>query len=139
MVEEYMSVQFRELEAMAQQVKSTESTTAAGSVSSMNQTKVKGAGSPFKGRGSGSPFKCIGLGMIQQINSEKDEDITALKRQIEELDSLASSRQKEVKRVAGIETVLYFFICRNSVLCHVYRNIWMIVVSTKNWFVEGKK
>lgn len=91
-----MSVQFRELEAMAQQVKSTESTAPTGPAGSMNQTKIKGTGSPFKGRGSGSPFKCIGLGMIQQINSEKDEDITVLKRQIEELESLASSRQKEV-------------------------------------------
>ncbi|KAF3333862.1 Phragmoplast orienting kinesin 2 [Carex littledalei] len=102
---------FRELEAMAQQVKSTESTAPAGPVGSMNQTKIKGTGSPFKGRGSGSPFKCIGLGMIQQINSEKDEDITVLKRQIEELESLASSRQKEIfmlnTRLAAAESMTH--------------------------------
>ncbi|KAJ3685500.1 hypothetical protein LUZ61_014664 [Rhynchospora tenuis] len=102
---------FRELEAMAQQVKSIESTAPAGPGGSTNQTKNKGTGSPFKGRGSGSPFKCIGLGIIQQMNSEKDEDITALKRQIEELESLASSRQKEIfmlnTRLAAAESMTH--------------------------------
>ncbi|KAJ4804426.1 phragmoplast-associated kinesin-related protein [Rhynchospora pubera] len=102
---------FRELEAMAQQVKSIKSTAAAGPVGSTNQTKNKGTGSPFKGRGSGSPFKCIGLGIIQQMNSEKDEDITALKRQIDELETLASSRQKEIfmlnTRLAAAESMTH--------------------------------
>ena len=49
-----------------------------------------------KPRGSGSPFKCIGLGLAQQIKSEKDEDLTAARLRIEELESLAANRQKEV-------------------------------------------
>lgn len=49
-----------------------------------------------KPRGSGSPFKCIGLGLVQQIKSEKDEELTAGRQRIEELEALATSRQKEV-------------------------------------------
>lgn len=47
-------------------------------------------------RGSGSPFKCIGLGLAQQMKSEKDEDLSAARNRIEELEYLAVSRQKEV-------------------------------------------
>lgn len=50
-----------------------------------------------KARGSGSPFKCIGLGLAQQIKSERDEELTAARTRIEELESLAVSRQKEVR------------------------------------------
>lgn len=49
-----------------------------------------------KSRGSGSPFKCIGLGLVQQIKSEKEEEISAGRYRIEELEALAASRQKEV-------------------------------------------
>lgn len=49
-----------------------------------------------KSRGSGSPFKCIGLGLVQQIKSERDEELCAGRQRIEELEALASSRQKEV-------------------------------------------
>lgn len=49
-----------------------------------------------KSRGSGSPFKCIGLGLVQQIKSERDEELAAARLHIEELESLAVSRQKEV-------------------------------------------
>lgn len=47
-------------------------------------------------RGSGSPFKCIGLGLAQQMKSEKDEELSAARNRIEELESLAVNRQKEV-------------------------------------------
>ena len=49
-----------------------------------------------KSRGSGSPFKCIGLGLVQQIKSEKDEELSAGRHRIDELEALAASRQKEV-------------------------------------------
>ncbi|KAI3847328.1 hypothetical protein MKW92_005569 [Papaver armeniacum] len=50
-----------------------------------------------KSRGSGSPFKCIGLGLTQQIKSEKDEELTAGRIRIKELEALAVNRQKEVR------------------------------------------
>lgn len=50
-----------------------------------------------KSRGSGSPFKCIGLGLSQQINSEKNEELSVARRKIEELEALAGARQKEAK------------------------------------------
>lgn len=51
---------------------------------------------PSKPRGSGSPFKCIGLGLAQQIKSERDEELTVARQRIEELEVLAVTRQKEV-------------------------------------------
>lgn len=49
-----------------------------------------------RSRGSGSPFKCIGLGLAQQIKSERDEELSAGRQRIEELEALAANRQKEV-------------------------------------------
>lgn len=51
----------------------------------------------LKPRGSGSPFKCIGLGFVQQVNSEKDEELSAAKQRIVELEGIAASRQREVR------------------------------------------
>ncbi|MQL99201.1 hypothetical protein Taro_031920 [Colocasia esculenta] len=76
-----------ELEIMAQQVK-TESSTHPATLTSSKHEKTAA-----KSRGSGSPFKCIGLGLTQQINSEKDEELRA---RIQELEALAVSRQKEI-------------------------------------------
>lgn len=83
--------QFKVLESMAEQVRPESHSTHATS-SSSNKSEKHAA----KPRGSGSPFKCIGLGMAQQIKSEKDEDLIAARVRIEELESLAFSRQKEV-------------------------------------------
>lgn len=63
---------------------------------SANSTSNKLEKNSSKSRGSGSPFKCIGLGLVQQIKSEKDEELTAGRQRIEELEALAVSRQKEV-------------------------------------------
>nr|CAD1841377.1 unnamed protein product [Ananas comosus var. bracteatus] len=97
---------FKELEAMAQQVK-TEATSS-GSLNIVSTRTEKSVGKP---RGSGSPFKCIGLGLVQQMNSEKDEELTAAKRQIEELEALAASRQKEIfmlnTRLAAAESMTH--------------------------------
>ncbi|KAJ1266076.1 hypothetical protein BS78_08G123300 [Paspalum vaginatum] len=77
-----------ELEAMAQQVKTDSSSAHACSV---RQEKISS-----KPRGSGSPFKCIGIGFVQQMNSEKDEEISAAKQRIVELEGIAASRQREI-------------------------------------------
>lgn len=84
--------QFKALEAMAQQVKPEPV-----SSNAVNATATKLDKNPSKSRGSGSPFKCIGLGLTHQINSEKDEELTAGRHRIEELEAVAASRQKEVK------------------------------------------
>lgn len=62
----------------------------------MNSTSNKSEKYTTKSRGSGSPFKCIGLGLAQHIKSERDEETTAARLRIEELESLSVSRQKEV-------------------------------------------
>lgn len=49
-----------------------------------------------KTRGSGSPFRCIGLGIAQQMRSEKDEELAAARLRIEELETVVATRQKEV-------------------------------------------
>ena len=61
-----------------------------------NSSSNKSEKNAAKSRGSGSPFKCIGLGLVQQMKSEKDEELTAGRLRIEELEALAASRQKEV-------------------------------------------
>lgn len=63
---------------------------------SANSSSNKLEKNTSKSRGSGSPFKCIGLGLVQQIKSERDEELTAGRERIEELEGLAASRQKEV-------------------------------------------
>ncbi|XP_058730761.1 kinesin-like protein KIN-12D [Vicia villosa] len=82
---------FKALEAMVEQVKpegiSTQSTNALSNKSEKNATKS---------RGSGSPFKCIGLGLAQQVKHEKVEELSAAKLHIEELESQAACRQKEI-------------------------------------------
>ncbi|KAL5054076.1 hypothetical protein RYX36_034758 [Vicia faba] len=82
---------FKALEAMVEQVKpegiSTQSTNALSNKSEKNATKS---------RGSGSPFKCIGLGLAQQVKNEKVEELSAAKLHIEELESQAACRQKEI-------------------------------------------
>jgi kinesin family member 15 len=77
------------LETMAQQVK-TENSSA--NACSMKQEKINS-----KPRGSGSPFKCIGIGFVQQMNSEKYEELNAAKQRIVELEGIAANRQREVR------------------------------------------
>ncbi|KAL1534695.1 kinesin-like protein KIN-12D [Salvia divinorum] len=93
---------FKALEAMVEQVKS-EVTASSSSSSSNKMEKI-----PSKPRGSGSPFKCIGLGLVQQIKSEKDEEG---RQRIEELEGLAASRQKEIfmlkARLAATESMTH--------------------------------
>lgn len=74
---------------MAQQVKSDNT--------SANACSTRPEKISLKPRGSGSPFKCIGLGFVQQMNSEKDEELSAAKQRIMELEGIAASRQREVR------------------------------------------
>ncbi|XP_050231749.1 kinesin-like protein KIN-12D isoform X2 [Mercurialis annua] len=82
---------FKSLEAMAEQVK-PEAHISHTANSSSNKLEKNAA----KSRGSGSPFKCIGLGLAQQIKSERDEELSAARSHVEELESLLVCRQKEV-------------------------------------------
>ena len=77
---------------MAEQVKPEGPPTTHGANSSSGKLEKNGS----KSRGSGSPFKCIGLGLVQQMKSERDEELTAGRVRIEELEALAANRQKEV-------------------------------------------
>ncbi|GFQ03855.1 phragmoplast orienting kinesin 2 [Phtheirospermum japonicum] len=94
---------FKALEAMVEQLKSEVSTT---HCTSSPKRLEKSSSKP---RGSGSPFKCIGLGL--QIKSEKDEELTAGRQRIEELEALATSRQKEIlmlkARLAATESMTH--------------------------------
>ncbi|XP_030523084.1 kinesin-like protein KIN-12D isoform X2 [Rhodamnia argentea] len=82
---------FKALEAMADQVKPEGSFT-----QNTNQLSYKSEKNTSKPRGSGSPFKCIGLGLAQQVKSENVEELTAVRLQIAELESLVISKQKEI-------------------------------------------
>lgn len=52
--------------------------------------------SSMRQRGSSSPFRCISS-LVQQMNVEKDQELSQARFRIEELEVLAASRQKEVK------------------------------------------
>lgn len=88
---------------MAQQVKTVNSSAHACSV---RQEKISS-----KPRGSGSPFKCIGIGFVQQMNSEKDEELSAAKQRIVELEGIAASRQREVRLLLNFSLLFPTFYC----------------------------
>lgn len=48
-----------------------------------------------RSRGSSSPFRCI-ASLVQQMNMEKDQELSIAKLRIEELEALVASGQKEV-------------------------------------------
>lgn len=48
-----------------------------------------------KTRGSSSPFRCI-ASLVQQVNQDKDRELSNARLQIEELEALVASRHKEV-------------------------------------------
>lgn len=75
---------------MVHEVK-TDSSSAISASSTLDKTE-KGL---MKPRGSSSPFRCIG-GLVQQMNSEKEKELSAARTRIEELTVLNASRLKEV-------------------------------------------
>ncbi|KAK9080054.1 hypothetical protein SSX86_001729 [Deinandra increscens subsp. villosa] len=81
---------YKSLEAMvrAMQMDSTKS----GSEAPLSDKAEK---SSVRARGSSSPFKCIG-NLVQQMNTEKDQELSLTKLHLEELEAIASNRQKEI-------------------------------------------
>uniref|UniRef100_J3MNE1 Uncharacterized protein n=2 Tax=Oryza brachyantha TaxID=4533 RepID=J3MNE1_ORYBR len=61
-------------------------------------------------RGSGSPFRCISS-IVQQMNSEKDQEISVARQRIEELEGLVSNKQKEIclltSRLAAVDSMTH--------------------------------
>ncbi|XP_010525678.1 PREDICTED: kinesin-like protein KIN-12D [Tarenaya hassleriana] len=94
---------FKELEAMSEQAKPESHVS--------HSTSCSSSKTSAKPRGSGSPFRCIGLGMAQQMKSEKDEEIAAARLRIEELESEVATRQKEIfslnARFATVESMTH--------------------------------
>ncbi|CAI9764401.1 unnamed protein product [Fraxinus pennsylvanica] len=95
---------FKSLEAMLEQIKSE---VPAHGTSSINKLEKNSS----KSRGGGSPFKCIGLGLVQQIKSDRDEELSAGRQRVEELEAIAASRQKEIfslkARLAATESMTH--------------------------------
>ncbi|CAI9119063.1 OLC1v1020726C1 [Oldenlandia corymbosa var. corymbosa] len=63
-----------------------------------------------KSRGSSSPFRCIS-NLVQHMNLEKDQELSAAKLRIEELEALVGSKQKDVcllnTRLASVESMTH--------------------------------
>ncbi|XP_062108915.1 kinesin-like protein KIN-12C isoform X2 [Humulus lupulus] len=91
---------YKTLEAMVHEVK----------IDSMSSTLNKAEKSSVRTRGSSSPFKCISS-IVQQMNSERDQELSTAKFRIEELEAIAASRQKEVcmlnTRLAAAESMTH--------------------------------
>ncbi|KAK7291739.1 hypothetical protein RIF29_07120 [Crotalaria pallida] len=66
--------------------------------------------SSVRTRGSSSPFRCIS-NIVQQMNQEKDQELSAARLRVEELEALAASRQKELcmlqTRLAAAESMTH--------------------------------
>lgn len=64
-------------------------------------------------RGSSSPFRCVSS-LLQQANMEKDEELSATRLRLGELEALTSSQQEEVKYLPIV--VLGLFILTQPIL-----------------------
>jgi len=74
--------------------------------------------SSVRTRGSSSPFRCIS-NLVQQMNQEKDQELSAARFRVEELEALAASRQKEVFTILDnwrilIDIIFILIIIHNS-------------------------
>lgn len=121
--------QFKALEAMVEQVKPECS---AIHITSTSTNKLEKNGS--KSRGSGSPFKCIGLGLAQQIKSERDEELSAGRQRIEELEALAASRQKEV----GSIRLCASFYAISAILINMHHYISSVLVPFQIFMLNAR-
>ncbi|KAK6160939.1 hypothetical protein DH2020_004320 [Rehmannia glutinosa] len=81
--------EYKTLEAMVHEVKTNISNV------STAPTLERADKTSAKTRGSSSPFRCI-AGLVQQMNREKDQELSRARLHIEELEALAASRYKEV-------------------------------------------
>lgn len=83
-------IQYKELEAVVHGLETHSLNTINGGPTSDKTEKCSS-----RPRGSSSPFRCISS-LVQQMNSEKDQELSAAKFQIEELEVLLAQKQKEV-------------------------------------------
>ncbi|KAL3700311.1 hypothetical protein R1sor_018333 [Riccia sorocarpa] len=83
------------LESMVEQLKTEERNVNSTAVAASKPSESKN-NTTNKTKGSGSPFKCMGSGLSQQRSSEIDEELSAARKRIRELEATATARQKEV-------------------------------------------
>lgn len=105
--------QYKVLEAMFQEIKKDASSTS--EVASENKVERSSA----RTRGSASPFRCISS-LVQQMNLEKDQELSNAQLQVEELQTLAANRQKEVNCVlslvlSGVSVAWHFSDCKRRI------------------------
>ncbi|OMO58550.1 hypothetical protein COLO4_34541 [Corchorus olitorius] len=97
---------YKSLEAMVREVKTDLSnSTATASVSEKTEK------TSIRSRGSSSPFRCI-ASLVQQMNSEKDQEMSIARHRIEELEAVSVSRQKEPSLMANVQLGTFF--CADS-------------------------
>ncbi|KAG6731459.1 hypothetical protein I3842_01G130000 [Carya illinoinensis] len=96
---------YKTLEAMVNEVK-TDLSYSTSSALTLDKTERIST----RTRGSSSPFRCIS-NLVQQMNLEKDQELSVARIRIEELKALAASRQKEVcmlnTRLAAAESMTH--------------------------------
>ncbi|KAK6265212.1 hypothetical protein QUC31_016049 [Theobroma cacao] len=96
---------YKTLEAMVREVKTDlPSSTSTVPISDKNEK------TSARSRGSSSPFRCI-ASLVQQMNSEKDQELSMARLRIEELEAVSASRQKEIcmlnTRLAAAESMTH--------------------------------
>ncbi|OMO53413.1 C2 calcium-dependent membrane targeting [Corchorus capsularis] len=96
---------YKSLEAMVREVKTDLSSSTATAPVSEKTEKTS-----IRSRGSSSPFRCI-ASLVQQMNSEKDQEMSIARHRIEELEAVSVSRQKEIcmlkTRLAAAESMTH--------------------------------
>ncbi|XVE82347.1 hypothetical protein DITRI_Ditri15bG0141200 [Diplodiscus trichospermus] len=96
---------YKTLEAMFHEVK-TDLPTSISTVSMADKNEKTST----RSRGSSSPFRCISS-LVQQMNLEKDQELSVARLRIEELEAVSASRQKEIymlnTRLAAAESMTH--------------------------------
>ncbi|XWS14274.1 hypothetical protein CRYUN_Cryun36dG0108600 [Craigia yunnanensis] len=96
---------YKTLEAMIREVK-TVLPTSTSTVSILDKNEKTST----RSRGSSSPFRCISS-LVQQMNSEKDHELSMARLRIEELEAVSARRQKEIymlnTRLAAAESMTH--------------------------------
>jgi kinesin family member 15 len=90
-----LAVQYNEMEHMVSRQRF-------GPHESYSETVPKTEKPSGRARGSSSPFRCISS-IIQQMNSERDQEILVARQRIEELEGLVSCKQKEVSNMCSFD------------------------------------
>ncbi|KAG1338676.1 putative kinesin-like protein KIN-12C [Cocos nucifera] len=102
----YKEKEFKALEGVFSEVNAGASTSNPSESHAANKLEKNSV----RTRGSGSPFRCISS-LVQQMNLEKDQELSVAGHQIEELEALAANRQKEVciltARLAAVDSMTH--------------------------------